>query len=94
MLTFFQLDSKEIAELLIKKGADIHAKTTYGHNALYFAASSGLLELVKRLIEEGVNPNRENNLWRHNALYVAKENGYTEIAEALKAAGAILPEPI
>lgn len=42
-------------QLLLKAGADVHARTRGGRSALHYAASKGHLRVAKVLIEAGTN---------------------------------------
>lgn len=58
-----------MANLLIKKGANIYARDLIGDNALWFAGSCGDLDLIKMLHSKGVNINqtRVGSSALHNA---------------------------
>ena len=53
--------SKEIAELLIEKGANVNSKDQYGGNPLHTSAMFGQLEIAELLIEKGANVNAKTN---------------------------------
>lgn len=55
----------EIVRILLKAGADIHAKDEIGMSALMLAAMTGRTELMQLLIDEGADP------------HVADNEGYT-----------------
>mgnify|MGYP000480537135 FL=1 len=48
---------KEIAELLIAKGADVNAKNSVGQTPLQFAAGYGHKEIAELLIDNGADVN-------------------------------------
>ncbi|QQV74751.1 hypothetical protein H6P87_00291 [Rickettsia tillamookensis] len=52
---------KEIAELLIKKGADVNFSDNYYKPPLYSAIEAGHLDMVAFLLENGANPNYMGN---------------------------------
>ncbi|NQT38944.1 MAG: ankyrin repeat domain-containing protein [Planctomycetes bacterium] len=56
-------DRGEIAEFLIKQGANIEAKAKdeYGGTPLHWAAALGRIEMAKRLIDAGANINSEDD---------------------------------
>jgi ankyrin repeat protein len=49
--------SKEVAELLIAKGADVNAKGAYGWTPLHMAASSDRIKVAQTLIAKGADIN-------------------------------------
>ena len=51
---------KEIAELLIDKGADVNAKTESGRNPLHSAAMEGHKEIAELLITKGADVNAKD----------------------------------
>jgi ankyrin repeat protein/serine/threonine protein kinase len=54
--------SKEVAELLIAKGADIKAKDALGFTPLHFAAGSDRIEVAQTLIAKGADINAQSEL--------------------------------
>ncbi|MGB3266844.1 MAG: ankyrin repeat domain-containing protein [Microcoleus sp.] len=54
--------SKEMAELLIAKGADIKAKDGLGFTPLHFAAGYDRIEVAQTLIAKGANINAQSEL--------------------------------
>ena len=82
---------KEIAELLIAKGADVNAKSEGldmdGWTPLHCAAVFGKNEVVELLIAEGADINAKNR-GGVTPLYDAAFKGHKEIAELLIAKGA------
>ena len=53
---------KEIAELLIAKGADVNAKEGGDHTPLHRAAVGGHEDVAELLIDKGVEVNAKNRL--------------------------------
>jgi len=78
---------KEIAELLIAKGADVNAKTKYGTTPLHTASDSGYKEIAELLIAKGADVNAKDE-GGGTPLYSAAQDGHTEVAELLIAEGA------
>ncbi|XP_074600327.1 multiple ankyrin repeats single KH domain isoform X2 [Brevipalpus obovatus] len=79
-------NSLEVAEYLIKAGADIEAGA---NTPLMEAAQEGHIELVRHLIAAGANVNAVTTSGE-TALMYACENGHTNVAETLIDAGADL----
>ena len=74
---------KDIADLLISKGADVNAKEAKNRiTALHWAAWRGRKEIAELLIAKGANLNAKNNVGGtplHNAAW----KGHVEIAKLL-----------
>jgi hypothetical protein len=56
--------SKQIAELLIKRGANVNAKDSTGKTPLHDVAYDGSLSVLKLLIENGADVNAQDNKGR------------------------------
>ena len=63
---------REIVEYLLKRGAEINAKTENGSTALFFAARNGHTAIVRLLLENDADPT------------IANENDETAVDAALK----------
>jgi hypothetical protein len=77
----------EIADLLLKAGADLDAVTGSGYTALMFAAEKGFPEIADLLIKAGADINITQN-GGYTALMIAASYGFPEIADLLIKAGA------
>ncbi|MGB2863329.1 MAG: ankyrin repeat domain-containing protein, partial [Sedimentisphaerales bacterium] len=77
---------KDIAELLIAKGADVNAKDNWDWTPLH-SAVYGNKDIVELLISEGANVNARDGASR-TPLWYAKDKGNTEIVELLRKHGA------
>jgi cytohesin len=77
---------KDIAELLIAKGADVNAKGTWNWTPLH-SAVHGSKDIVELLITEGANVNARDGASR-TPLWYAKDEGHAEIVELLRKHGA------
>ncbi|MBQ7577778.1 MAG: ankyrin repeat domain-containing protein [Synergistaceae bacterium] len=77
----------ELAELLIKKGADINAKDNFSNTVLMRAAIRNYTKTAELLIKYGANLDAKNNIGV-TALMWAIYKGYTELAELLVKKGA------
>jgi len=83
----FHEDDKEIAELLISKGADVNAKTTDGDSVLHIAIINKRIEMIKLLLENGADINAKNHK-NETPLDLAILYKYTDITELLVEKGA------
>lgn len=77
----------EIAEILIKKGADVNAKQMSGVTPLHSAAHNGQTKLAKLLIENGADVNAKMEDGK-TPLLMAEEINNNETIELLKNSGA------
>ena len=90
--------SKEVVELLLAKGLDIHAKRDDGSTVLHEAAFGGNKEIVELLLVKGADIHAKT--YGGSVLYWAVKNGYgvkngnREIVELLLANGADVNECI
>jgi len=73
---------------LLKKGADVNAKSKGGVVApLHLASANGNLEIVSALVEKGADVNIKNNKGMV-PLYLASQNGHAKVVDALLKKGA------
>lgn len=56
-----EVNTRDLLEEMISKGADVHAKTDAGHTALASAIRSGSTEGIKLLVNAGADPKRPSN---------------------------------
>ena len=54
--------NKDVAELLIAKGANVNAKDNHGDGPLNFVAISGQKDMVELLIEKGADVNTRTKI--------------------------------
>ena len=60
----------EGAKDLIRRGADLEAKSPKGKTALHYAAANGRLQVVNLLLESGADANARDHEW-HTPLMLA-----------------------
>ena len=77
---------KEVAELLVAKGADVNAKGRDYESPLHHAASSGHKEIAEVLIAKGADLNAKRSSGE-TPLHQAADAGHKEIAKLLIANG-------
>ena len=91
-----------LAELLLEKGADLHAVSSTGMTALHFAAAEGSAEMVQLLLRNGAHPNIATTdapflniecAKGVTPLHLAASAGNAKAMEYLLAAGAYINTP-
>ena len=65
----------EIANMLLKAGASPMGKDCNGKTALHYASESGQDDTIELLLQNGANPNDQENGTKKTPLHVAIENG-------------------
>ena len=78
----------EMAEILLKHGADPNIKNDADETALEIAACNGFLDFVKLLVKYGANVNVKNEFSGNSPLSCAQANNHNKVAAFLKAHGA------
>src|SRR5262249_54205025 len=73
---------------LIAQGADVNAKTHYGANALWLAASKGHADVVKILLKNKADPNNIDIVWGSTPMASSVAGGKVDIVQMLLDAGA------
>ena len=81
------VSSKNVAEFLITKGADVNIKDNNGRTPLNWAVRRRHKDVVELLIAKGADVNAKNNEGE-TPLSIAEEKGHTEIVELLRKHGA------
>ena len=79
-----QREIKGIAQVLLKAGADVNAKGTYGFTPLHMAVSRKQREVTELLLANHADPNAKDNEG-HTPLHLAVQSGEREMAELLLA---------
>lgn len=83
------LDRLKIIELLINKGADIHAKGIYSKDALMCAACNGIKEVVELLLDKGANIHARDDNGRTPLMWAATNANEHIVALLLERGAAI-----
>ena len=79
---------KEIVQLLLEKGADIHTQAdNFGDNALQAASGEGHKEIVPLLLEKGAKVNKQGGYY-NNALQAPSAEGHYQVVQLLLKNGA------
>ena len=81
--------TKEIAELLIQRGANINVSDVFGRSPLHRAAEDGRIDVVKLLITKGADVNARDGV-NNTALHGAAHYGHKRVVEILIESGADL----
>ena len=81
------LGHKDVAELLLAKGADVNAKAYNGFVPLHVAAAKGQKDLAELLLAKGADVNAKDNDGM-TPLHWAARYGYKDLVEMLLAKGA------
>lgn len=81
------VDNVEMVTLLLDRGADVNATTSFGHTALIIATMEGFTSIVNELCLHSADVNIYNNEGR-GALYIAAGRGYLAIVKKLILRGA------
>ena len=80
-------NAREASELLIARGADVHAKNKYGTTPLHYAAWDNAHEVAELLIARGANVNaKDRDGW--TPLHITARENAREAAELLITRGA------
>jgi ankyrin repeat protein len=90
---------KEVAKLLLAKGAKVNTKCDRGNTPLHWAAQEGYAEIVALLLAQGADVNSTNDRdW--TPLHSAADGGHRDVSDLLLAHGAdvnarahVSPEP-
>ncbi|MDP3267533.1 MAG: ankyrin repeat domain-containing protein [Legionella sp.] len=80
-----QLGYLEIAELLIKAGADVHFKLESGQTILWTAACQGHASIVQLLLNNGAN--KDELSYNSSPLYISAQNNHLGVLNVLLEAG-------
>lgn len=78
----------ESSQFLIRKGADVNARSKWGRTPLHETAHYGKVEVARLLIAKGADVNARTTKGRETPLYSAVDKDHLEIAKLLIASGA------
>lgn len=76
----------DIAREIIKRGADVNARSKHGVTALMIAAARNVAPMIGLLMQSGANPDLKSNEGK-TAAEIAAQNGADAAAKTLKLAG-------
>ena len=65
-------------DLLIQYGANVNQANSSGYTSLHVACQSNQIEVLKKLLQSGANPNIQNQMTSWKPLHEASWNGFTE----------------
>ena len=77
----------ELSKMLIRRGALVNNKNSWGFSPLHIASQEGNIELAELLIENGANVNDKND-FENTPLMIALKNGHKEMVKLLLSKGA------
>jgi ankyrin repeat protein len=80
--------SKDTAELLLARGADVNLKDKFGWTPLHFAAESADVNIIELLLDKGAEVNAKDDEAGFTALHHAVRLGKRNVAELLITRGA------
>eukprot|EP00127_Corallochytrium_limacisporum_P002121 Clim_evm15s108 gene=Clim_evmTU15s108 len=72
----------DIIDILLTRGANIHAKDEHGETPLLWACQEGHVEAAHRLLEHGADIYDSDNLGR-TGLHISADRGHTDLVEEL-----------
>jgi len=81
-------DDLQMADLLIKAGADVSAANRLGVTPMHLAATNGTAPMIERLIKAGANPNASLSKYGDTALMLAARTGKVDGIKLLLEHGA------
>ena len=84
---------KEVADLLIRRGADVNLRDKRGATPLWIAARGGHKEIVELLIEKGADISASDGRREATPLLIAARSGHADVVELLIAKGADVNVP-
>ncbi|KAG6859830.1 hypothetical protein C0995_003323 [Termitomyces sp. Mi166 len=80
--TLLEKNHRNLFDIMIKCGADLHIKNQNGKTVLHLEAENGHQDTVEILLKEYAYVNARDNLW-HTALHLAAENGHQGVVKIL-----------
>nr|WP_222533434.1 ankyrin repeat domain-containing protein [Azospirillum sp. 412522] len=79
----------QTVEAMLAAGYDVNTAEHNGATALHRAADFNHIALLRRLLDHGADPNREDSTMKETPLDVALRKGHTELAELLTEHGGL-----
>ena len=93
IISRYKPERMEVAQLLLRHGANVNAGVEYGVSALKLAAIHGNLQIVRTLLDNGAEIDIRCRVGK-TALIEAAGNGHTEVVRLLLDRGASIRHPI
>ena len=78
---------KEMVDLLLQEGADIHALDHWDYSALHRASENGHASVARTLLRQGSDIHQTDK-WGNTCLHRSSQNGHTSTVELLLRNGA------
>ena len=70
-------DNPQLAQGLLERGANVHARGSYGYDALMYTSRNGYLAVITVLLDRGADP--ESNNQDYSALSLAASKDYLQV---------------
>ena len=67
-------DNPYLVQGLLERGANVHARSDLGYDALMFASRNGLVRTCTVLLDHGADPNSNNKYWSALSIAASRRN--------------------